>query len=62
MEINDDTLREFHIDFADAMLALENKYSIAIELGDIEYSPISFRAQLEAKNLNEDGEPMEEWE
>jgi hypothetical protein len=58
MNINADSLSEFREAFADAMLNLEAKFGIAIELGNIKYSPDSFSGKVEVKNLNSDGRPM----
>jgi len=50
MEINAKNLKLFRRDFNKAMLSLEQKYDVAIELGALRYDPIDqfFRGKIEA--------------
>jgi len=58
MKMNEANIRQFRDDFANAVLDLEAKYGIAIELRNIAYNPSSFSTRLEVKNLSEEGRPM----
>jgi hypothetical protein len=59
MEINKLTLKQFRVDFEQAMKSLENKYDINLTIGNIRFTPgVSFSTKLEGKALSGSGKPI----
>lgn len=50
MNINPSTLRDFRKDFSEAMAALQEKYDVTIDIGNINYNPNEFYTRLTVKN------------
>jgi len=55
MYMNGTNIDNFRKDFERVMVALEEKYSIKIEIGSITYGGTSFTCSLKAVNVTEDG-------
>lgn len=58
MEINKGTLKEFRKDLSVALLSLERKYGLKIELPNISYSEKEFHGTLKCFNLGSSGEKL----
>ena len=46
MAITRETMKDFRIDFQEAMKALEQKYNVKVSLGNISYSDAEFRSKV----------------
>lgn len=55
MLMNKDNLNNFRKDFEKAMIDLEEKYNIKIDIGGITFTRDSFTCGLKAVNMTEDG-------
>jgi len=55
MYMNGTNIDNFRKDFERAMVELEEKYAIKIEMGTITYTGTSFTCSLKAVNMTEDG-------
>lgn len=58
MEINKGTLKEFRKDLSVALLSLERKYELKIELPNISYSEKEFHGTLKCFKLGDSGEKL----
>jgi len=62
MEITPGNLRHFRVEFVEAMVALEEKYGLKIELGNITYDNNEFRGRLtcsDTSNLEKGQSPRD---
>ena len=56
MEMTKNELKSFRTDFTVAVSALEKRFGVKIELGNISYNQTSFTTRLTCTNLAENGE------